>query len=215
VMVLASTAFLGSLYVISRYYQDGRGLSPLGSGLSTFPEALGVMGGAQLASRLIYPRLGPRRHIAIGLVGTALSIGLLALLTEQSSLWWARLLLFTLGLTMAQVFVPTQAAAFASISAAETGKASTMFNAVRQLGGAVGVAVLTSVIVAIGATHEVGGHVAANLTAYRVTFLVAAAIALLGVPCALSIHDEDAANTRPGLAARKPEEDAPTAVALT
>ena len=51
VMVLTSTAFLGSLYAISLYYQDGRGLSALGSGLSTFPEALGVMAGAQLVDR--------------------------------------------------------------------------------------------------------------------------------------------------------------------
>src|SRR5690349_19427931 len=43
VMVLASVAFLGTLYAISLYFQDGRGLSALGSGLSTFPEALGVM----------------------------------------------------------------------------------------------------------------------------------------------------------------------------
>jgi len=77
VMVLASVAFLGTLYAISLYYQDGRGLSALASGLSTAPEALGVMGGAQLASRVLYPRLGPRRHITIGLTGTAVSIGLL------------------------------------------------------------------------------------------------------------------------------------------
>ena len=50
VMVLASIAFLGTLYAISLYFQDGRGLSALGSGLSTFPEAIGVMAGAQLAS---------------------------------------------------------------------------------------------------------------------------------------------------------------------
>jgi hypothetical protein len=37
-----------ALYVVSLFFQDGRGLSPLGSGLSTFPEALGVMAGAQL-----------------------------------------------------------------------------------------------------------------------------------------------------------------------
>ena len=116
VMVLASIAFLGTLYAISLYYQDGRGLSALGAGLSTFPEALGVMAGAQLASRVLYPRLGPRRHITIGLTGTAASIGLLALLGPQSSLWWARLLMFTLGLSMAQVFVPVQAAAFATIT---------------------------------------------------------------------------------------------------
>ena len=84
VMVLASIAFLGTLYAISLYYQDGRGLSALGSGLSTFPEAIGVMAGAQLASRVLYPRLGPRRHITIGLIGTAASIGLLTLLGPRN-----------------------------------------------------------------------------------------------------------------------------------
>ena len=53
VMVLASIGFLGVLYAISLYYQDGRGLSALSSGLSTFPEAIGVMFGSQLATRVI------------------------------------------------------------------------------------------------------------------------------------------------------------------
>ncbi|MDQ2814576.1 MAG: multidrug efflux MFS transporter [Actinomycetota bacterium] len=198
VIVLTSIAFLGTLYAISLYYQDGRGLSALGSGLSTFPEAFGVMGGAQLASRVLYPRLGPRRHISIGLIGTAASIGLLALLGPQSSLWWARLLMLTLGLSMAQVFVPVQAAAFATITPEATGRASTMFNAIRQLGGAGGVAVLTTVIVLVGPVHLVAGHPVANLTAYRVAFLAAAVICLCALACSLSIRDADAASTRPG-----------------
>ena len=78
------------------------------------------MFGAQLASRVLYPRLRPRRHIAAGLTGVAVSIGLLSLLGAQSSLWWARLLMFTLGFAMGQVFVPTQAAAFATITPAAT-----------------------------------------------------------------------------------------------
>ena len=197
VMVLASVAFLGTLYAISLYYQDGRGLSALGSGLSTAPEALGVMAGAQLASRVLYPRLGPRRHITIGLTGTAVSIGLLTLLGPGTSLWWARLLMLTLGLSMAQVFVPVQAASFATITPAATGRASTMFNAVRQLGGAIGVAVLTTVIVLVGPVHLVAGHEVANLTAYRAAFGVAAAIALCGVAFSLSIRDADAAGTIP------------------
>ncbi len=203
VMVPASIAFLGTLFVISLYYQDGRGLSALGSGLSTFPEAIGVMLGAQLATRVLYPLLGPRRHIAIGLTGTSVSIGLLALLTAQSSLWWARLLMFALGLAMAQVFVPTQAAAFATISPAATGRASTLFNALRQLGGAIGVALLTTVIVLAGATHRVAGHEVANLAAYRITFLVAAAVCLAGVAWALTIRDADAAATIPARRARR------------
>ena len=39
VMALVSVSFFGTLFAISLYYQDGRGLSALGSGLSTFPEA--------------------------------------------------------------------------------------------------------------------------------------------------------------------------------
>jgi EmrB/QacA subfamily drug resistance transporter len=204
VTILASVAFLGTLYAISLYYQDGRGLSALGSGLSTFPEAIGVMGGAQLASRVLYPRLGPRRHITIGLVGTAASIALLALMGPHTSLWWARLLMFTLGLSMGQVFVPVQAASFATITPESTGRASTMFNAIRQLGGAVGVAALTTVIVAVGPVHQVAGHAVANLTAYRAAFLAAAAICLGGVAFSLTIHDADAASTRPG---RQPPPD--------
>ena len=197
VMVLASVAFLGTLYAISLYYQDGRGLSALGSGLSTFPEALGVMGGAQLASRVLYPRLGPRRHISIGLTGTAASIALLAVMGPQTSLWWARLLMFALGMSMAQVFVPVQAASFATITPAATGRASTMFNAIRQLGGAIGVAVLTTAIVSVGPVHLVAGHEVANLAAYRTAFLVAAAICLCALPFSLSIRDADAAGTIP------------------
>jgi EmrB/QacA subfamily drug resistance transporter len=197
VMIPASIAFLGTLFVISLYYQDGRDLSALQSGLSTFPEAVGVMLGAQLSSRVLYPLLGPRRHIAIGLIGTSASIGLLALLTAQSSLWWARLLMFALGFAMAQVFVPTQAAAFATITPAATGQASTMFNAFRQLGGAVGVALLTTIIVLVGETHRVAGHEVANLAAYRITFLAAAAVCLVGLASALSIRDADAAATIP------------------
>jgi allophanate hydrolase subunit 2 len=105
--------------------------------------------------------------------------------------------MLTLGLAMAQVFVPVQAASFATITPAATGRASTMFNTVRQLGGAVGVAALTTVIVLVGPVHLVAGHEVANLTAYRVAFLVAAAIALCGVACSLSIRDADAADTIP------------------
>jgi MFS family permease len=203
VMVFASVAFLGALYAVSLYFQDGRGLTALGAGLSIFPEAFGVMAGAQLASRVLYPRLGPRKHVMVGLLGTAVSIGLLAALGPTTSLWWPRLLLVTLGLAMGNIFVPLQAAGFATITPAATGRASTMFNAVRQLGGAIGVAVLTSAIVAVGAMHEVAGHLTPNLTAYRVAFGVAAAFALVGVAFAARISDADAAHTIPVRAGRQ------------
>jgi EmrB/QacA subfamily drug resistance transporter len=205
VMVLASASFIGTLYVVSLYYQDGRGLSPLVSGLSTFPEAIGVMAGAQLASRVLYPVLGPRRNIALGMLGVTATIGLMSLIGAQTSLWWMRLLMFALGVAMGQVFVPAQAAAFATITPEATGRASTLFNVIRQLGSAIGVAIFTTAIVAVGATTIVAGRVTPNLTAYHVAFLVAAGLAAVGAVAALTIHDADAAATMVGRAGRRAE----------
>jgi MFS family permease len=95
------------------------------------------------------------------------------------------------------VFVPAQAAGFATITPAATGRAATLFNMVRQLGGAIGVALLTTIIALIGATREVDGHQVANLTAYRITFLAAAAVAALGALVARTIRDADAAESIP------------------
>jgi len=195
VIVLGSASFIGTLYVVSLFFQDGRGMSALSSGLSTFPEAIGVMAGAQLASRVLYPVLGPRRNIAFGLLGVAASIALMSLIGTQTSLWWMRLLMFCLGVAMGQVFVPAQAAAFATVSAEATGRASTMFNVIRQLGSAAGVAMFTTAIVAVGATKIVAGQPAPNLAAYHVAFLIAAAVAVAGAGVAMTIHDGDAAAT--------------------
>jgi EmrB/QacA subfamily drug resistance transporter len=194
-LVMVSIAFFGVMFAVTLYFQDGRGLSALNAGLSQFPTAIGMMAGSQLSSRVVYWRLGPRRHLTIGLCGVTLFTALLALMGAGTSLWWARLLLFGMGFSMAQVMVPAQAAAFATISHADTGRASTLFNISRQVGSAIGVAVLTTTIVIVGAVHLVGGHVVANLTAYHVCFLVAAACALLGTVPSLSIPDADAAKT--------------------
>ena len=150
-------------------------MSALGPGLSTFPEALGVMAGAQLASRGLYPGLGPRRNIALGLLGVTASIGLMSLVGAQTSLWWMRLLMFCLGVAMGQVSSRPRRPR-SPPSRRGPGRASTMFNVGRQLGSAIGVAVFTTAIVAVGATTTVAGRVTPNLAAYHVAFLVAAGV---------------------------------------
>jgi EmrB/QacA subfamily drug resistance transporter len=195
VMFLASAAFLGTLYLIPLYFQDARGLSALQSGLSTFPEAFGVMAGAQLASRLIYPRLGPRRHITFGLIGLTISMLLLTQLSLTTNLWLIRGLMFVLGLMMGQVFVPNQAASFAMVSPAATGRASTFFNTMRQVGSAVGVAILSTVLIGIGSTKVVAGIVHPNMRAYHLAFATATLFAVAAIGFSLTIHDSDAAET--------------------
>jgi EmrB/QacA subfamily drug resistance transporter len=189
--------FFGVLYVVPLYYQDGRGLSALASGLSTFPEAIGVMIGAQVVSRVLYARIGPRRLMASGLTGIAASTGLMALSGSGTSLWWMRMLMFCLGYSISHVMVSMQAAAFSTIPPMSTGRASTLFNANRQLGGAIGVSILSTVISAVGPRHRVAGRTVADLTAYHAAFLTSAAIALAGAAVALVVvKDVDAANTR-------------------
>jgi Na+/melibiose symporter-like transporter len=195
VLMIAMGAFLGVLFAVPLFFQIALGLNALQSGLNTFPEAIGVMVGAQIASRLIYPRTGPRRLVASGLLGVACSIGLMSFVGFDTNLWWMRLLMFTMGLSMAQVIVSSQAASFATVSHADTGYASSLFNSQRQLGSALGVSLVTTVLAAVGASHVVDGHTVANLTAYHAAFLAAAGVALVGSFVALTINDADASAT--------------------
>jgi EmrB/QacA subfamily drug resistance transporter len=213
VFVLGSTAFLGALYLAALFFQDGLGLSALQSGLTVFPQALGVMAGSQLVTRLLYPRFGPRRIMVGGLLIVTGMLVLLAQVTAGTDLWLVRLIMLGFGVGMSCVFVPAQAASFATISHALTSKASSVFNAGKQLGGAIGVALLTTVLAAIGPIREVAGQVTANLAAYHAGFLAAAAVAVIAAAVAFTIHDADAAATmvprRGGPAVKQAEEPAP------
>jgi EmrB/QacA subfamily drug resistance transporter len=195
VLNLGSIAFLGVLFLVALFFQNGLGLSALQSGLLTFPEALGVMLGAQVVTRLLYPELGPRRVMIMGLLILATALGLLALIEADTNLWWIRVLLFVTGYGMGHVFTSCQAAGFATISPANTARASTIFNAIRQLGGAVGVALLSTIVATVGPVKIVDRKVVPNLTAYHYAFLAAAAVAVLGAVAALTVHDADAAQT--------------------
>ena len=100
-----------------------------------------------------------------------------------------------------------------------TGAASTLYNAQRQLGSALGVAVLGTVLTAVGTvTVDTAGTPVANLAAYRAAFLVASGLALVAAVIALSVRDSDAAATMrkvPGPAAEPVGEllqDAPRGV---
>jgi len=194
VVFITTAGFVGTLYLAALFFQDGLGLSALNAGLTTFPEALGVMIGAQFATR-IYALFGPRRPVVTALVCLAAVIMTFTQVGFDTNLWLVRLGMFGLGLTISHVFVSSQAAAFATISQAATGRASTLFNTARQVGGALGVAVLTTVISAVGISHEVSGRVSPNLAAFHLAFVAAAAFALAAIWPALQIDDRDAAPT--------------------
>jgi MFS family permease len=131
-----------------------------------------------------------------GLVSIAVLLFLMSLAGFGTTLWYLRVLMFVLGLSVAHVMVPSQASVFATVSPESTGRASGFFNAGRQLGSALGVAVLTTVLAAVGATHRVGGFARPDLEGYHVAFRAAGGLALVGAAvAALLIRDADAAPT--------------------
>ena len=144
VNVLLTAGFIGTLYLMSLSLQDGRGLGSPASGLTIFPEAIGMVAGSQLASRLLYPRLGPRRLVVAAIIVLTAVIGLLAAQGAQSSLWWTRLLMLGCGLGIAPVFIALQTVSFSTIPHQAAGRASTLFSSARQVGAAAGVAGLAA-----------------------------------------------------------------------
>ncbi|WP_022926801.1 MDR family MFS transporter [Patulibacter americanus] len=196
IMIPATAGFLGFLYAFPLLQQEGLGRSASTSGFLTFPEAIGVMVGSQIISRL-YPVVGPRRLMAVGAAVVAALAAFLSTIDGGTPDAVVVVAMFFLGLAMSSVFIPQQSAAFANISARETGQASGLFNALRQTGAAVGVATLATVIAVIGPLESSGGAGAPvpNLTAYHAAFLVSAGLLVVAALMALRIRDSDAAST--------------------
>ena len=122
VSLLSYASFTAVLFAMPLFLQDLRALTALESGLTTFPQAIGVMVFSQVAGRL-YPAVGPRRLMVFGLTGAAITVAAFTQIDLTSSLWWIRGLMFARGGFMAFSFIPLQAATFATITSTDTGRA--------------------------------------------------------------------------------------------
>ncbi|MGZ4768797.1 MAG: DHA2 family efflux MFS transporter permease subunit, partial [Ilumatobacteraceae bacterium] len=120
-------SFIAVTFVMPLYLQLVRGLSPLDSGLTTFPQAFGVMVSSLVAGRL-YARVGPRRLMTGGFLAAAAVISMFVELGLHTDLWLIRGLMFGRGLGMGFAFVPMQAASYATIDPSQNGRASSIFS---------------------------------------------------------------------------------------
>jgi len=165
VLTLTSVAFFGLIFLLALFFQDGLHFSALQAGSTICPEAVGVIIASQFISRRIYPAVGPRRIMVAALLLIAGIAVALSFAATGTSPWLLRVILFVMGFGVAGVFLPSQAAGFATVGAERTSVASTIFNAQRQVGGAIGVALLTAVISALHPVRTVAGQAEANLPA--------------------------------------------------
>jgi EmrB/QacA subfamily drug resistance transporter len=212
VLTLTSVAFYGLLYLLSLFFQNGLHFSALEAGSTICPEAVGVIISSQVISRRIYPAVGPRRIMVAGLLLIAGVAVVLSFAGTGTSVWLLRVILFIMGFGVAAVFMPSQAAGFATVGAARTGVASTIFNAQRQVGGAIGVALLTAVLSALHPIGTAVGQAQASIPAFHTGLLVCAGLAVAAALAALTVHDADAAATMVRPRRRSPADVAAEAV---
>jgi EmrB/QacA subfamily drug resistance transporter len=140
----------GSIFLLSQFFQTTQGLSPLEAGLRVLPWTIMPMFVAPVAG-LLSDRIGARPLMAGGLALQALAIGWLAAVTTPDVAYGALVVPFVLaGAGMALVFAPAANAVLGSVRPEEAGQASGATNAIRELGGVLGVAVLASVFSANG-----------------------------------------------------------------
>ena len=202
VSALSTMSFLGLLFVMPLYLQLLRGEDALHSGLTTFPQAFGVLISSQFAGRL-YARIGPRRLMTGGLLAAGLVIATFVRVDMHTSLWMLRSMMFARGLCMGFAFVPMQAASYATINPADNGRASAIFTTQRQVAVSIGVAVLASVLasyMSLSTPPSSPAEISRALTGYHVAFGLAALFAILSAVAASFIRDSDAAAT---MAARR------------
>src|SRR4051794_3085110 len=135
----------GSIFLLAQFFQTAQGYSPLEAGLRTLPWTAMPIFVPPIAG-ILSDRIGSRPLMATGLALQSIAIGWLAAISGPTTPYSEVIVPFVLaGTGMALVFAPAANAVLGSVAADETGKASGATNAIRELGGVLGVAVLASV----------------------------------------------------------------------
>ena len=224
---VAYLALAGVLFFMTLYFQNVRGWSALETGLSLIPLNLPFLAVTPFAGRIVHA-LGSARTAGSGVLLVALGTATLAALSVDAAYAQAVVGYVLVGFGFGLVVPSVSSAAMSAVPPAHTGVGSGVLNAARQLGAALGLAVLGSISVAAVtrswtgsdavvqrvAGGELGGAAAhdafmaglhAGLWTAAAAMLVIAAVAFLGLRSAPALAHGDvslhAAGGVPGLQA--------------
>jgi EmrB/QacA subfamily drug resistance transporter len=135
----------GSIFLLAQFFQVTQGYSPLEAGLRTLPWTGMPLIIAPIAG-LLSDRIGSRPLMAVGLALQAGAIAWLASVSSPSVPYSELVIPFVMaGAGMAMVFAPAANAVLGAVRPEEAGQASGATNAIRELGGVLGIAVLATV----------------------------------------------------------------------
>jgi EmrB/QacA subfamily drug resistance transporter len=142
---VAFFALLGAIFALTQYLQFAHGYSAIEAGAVMSPIALGLMMGAGSSSKAV-ARLGTSRVVAAGLAGLALMLALTTVWQPTTGTGTLVAWFFGVALAMGWIMAPATEAVVGAVPAAKTGVASATNTVARMVSGALGVAVIGSLI---------------------------------------------------------------------
>ncbi len=183
VSFLMSFGVFGSIFLLAQFFQIVQGYTPFEAGLRTLPWTAMPIFVAPIAG-VLSQRIGSRPLIVAGMALMAAGLAWLAAVTTPTVDYLVMVPAFVLaGTGMSLYFPPAANLVLASVRPDEEGQASGANNAIREVGGVFGVAVLASVFAATGGYASPASFVAGLTPAVWVGAIVVAA----GVAAALAI----------------------------
>ena len=166
--LIYSFGIFGSIFILIQFMQVVQGYSPLEAGVLTMPWTMAPMVVAPLAG-LIAPRVGTRLLIVVGLVLQTIAIFWIAATMSSTVQYLDMLPAFIFaGIGMGLVFAPLSTAVLATMSQDDNAKASGTNSTLREVGVALGIAVLTAVFVGAGGELTPTAYVDAAIPAILV-----------------------------------------------
>ncbi len=181
VMACLGVVMTSGFFFLSLYLQQILGYSALRTGVAIVPMTVLLAAGPLAAKRLL-PRFGPRFLILAGGILTTGGVAWLSLLPDHSD-YPARILGPTLVIAagIGLMLLPLAASATAGIDTRYAGLASGLFNTARQLGGAIGLAVLVTIATTATRHSHLASPAAATVHGYHIALLISAAVSLASV----------------------------------
>lgn len=145
VIALVFFALMGVTFFSVFYTQSVRGYSPLETGLLMLPLAAAQMIFAPRA-RLLVDRFGNRATTTGAMLLIALTLAAFATFEADTPIWLLEVVFFFMGAAMAHIMTPISVVIMQALPREKAGSASALSNTFRQVGGALGIAVLGSVL---------------------------------------------------------------------
>ena len=184
---LASSAMFAVFLFLSYYLQRTKGYSPIETGVAYLPLTAAVITTATAVNVRLLRRFGPRPLLTAGMtLGAAGMVGFAQLETDSSYAGHVLPALIVTGVGLGAVFASTFATVTYGVEPRDTGVASAMVNTMQQVGGSIGVAVLSSIFAHSMASYAAGERPtpellgAAAVHGYTVAFWIAAGIFAVG-----------------------------------